>query len=421
MNEHETQKLRSISWREVFPFLSIFRVFRLAISAKAMLLSTAGMCVVLAGWWAIGKVFYQDGPPGESRLALGSIIDQIIPDAPRVLSLVERSGEGAAASRLQAGVTAVDPIETPWTWMTAPLRQLFFGPPKARTLLAAGAQGVWALAVWALFGGLITRFAAVRLAADENLGWGTAFRFVKTRWTSYFMAPLLPMLGVAAIVLPIAIVSHIARFGLGLFVLSIGWPLLLMAGLLMAMLLLGLLFGWPLMWATVSTEGTDGFDAISRAYAYVFQRPIHLFCYVLIATLFGMLGWLLVSEFTAGLIYLAYWAAEWGGGHNIGLVAQGGGELSGFGYAGAKMIHFWCLCAKWIAVGFLFSYFWNASSAIYFLLRRQVDATETDEVWLDDIDDDPALPPLATEPPQPVASAPTPSPVSETDQLKQAE
>jgi hypothetical protein len=34
-------------------------------------------------------------------------------------------------------------------------------------------------------------------------------------------------------------------------------------------------------------------------------------------------------------------------------------------------------------VGYLFSYFWTASVAIYFLLRRTVDATEMDEVFLD--------------------------------------
>ena len=31
----------------------------------------------------------------------------------------------------------------------------------------------------------------------------------------------------------------------------------------------------------------------------------------------------------------------------------------------------------------MFSYFWTASAAIYFLFRRDVDATEMDEVFLD--------------------------------------
>ena len=47
------------------------------------------------------------------------------------------------------------------------------------------------------------------------------------------------------------------------------------------------------------------------------------------------------------------------------------------------MIHFWTGLAKLLAVGFGFSFFWNAYAAIYLLLRRDVDATEMDEVYLD--------------------------------------
>ena len=80
-------------------------------------------------------------------------------------------------------------------------------------------------------------------------------------------------------------------------------PLALVAGLLMAILLLGLLFGWPLMWATISTEETDSFDALSRSYAYVFQRPLHYLFYAFVAGVVGWLGWLLVANFAAGVIF----------------------------------------------------------------------------------------------------------------------
>ncbi len=38
---------------------------------------------------------------------------------------------------------------------------------------------------------------------------------------------------------------------------------------------------------------------------------------------------------------------------------------------------------KFLAIGFRYGYFCTAASAIYLLLRRDVDATETDEVFLD--------------------------------------
>ena len=60
-----------------------------------------------------------------------------------------------------------------------------------------------------------------------------------------------------------------------------------------------------------------------------------------------------------------------------------GESLGGVGHAGVVLIRFWAACVKLLAVGYLFSYFWTASAAVYFLLRRDVDDTEMDEVFLD--------------------------------------
>ena len=174
----------------------------------------------------------------------------------------------------------------------------------------------------------------------------------------------------------------------------------LAAGLLMALLLLGLLFGWPLMWATISAEGTDSFDALSRSYAYTFQRPLHYLFYAAVAGLIGWLGWILVQNFAASVVWMSYWAAGWGcGADQIDLIINGGNGLSSSA-ARAGLIRFWAGCVKLLAVGYLFSYFWTAATAIYFLLRRDVDATEMDEVYLDADASEPdtALPAVAKVP-----------------------
>ena len=44
-------------------------------------------------------------------------------------------------------------------------------------------------------------------------------------------------------------------------------------------------------------------------------------------------------------------------------------------------------------MAFVFSYFWTATTAIYFLLRRHVDATEMDEVYIPE-EGEHGLPPL---------------------------
>ena len=42
-------------------------------------------------------------------------------------------------------------------------------------------------------------------------------------------------------------------------------------------------------------------------------------------------------------------------------------------------------CARLLAVGYLYSYFWVSASGIYLLLRRDVDDTELDVRFLSDV------------------------------------
>src|SRR6202021_2238248 len=43
----------------------------------------------------------------------------------------------------------------------------------------------WTIATWGIFGGAITRMAAVQLARNEKVGLGEAFQFVLDRWQGY--------------------------------------------------------------------------------------------------------------------------------------------------------------------------------------------------------------------------------------------
>ncbi len=70
----------------------------------------------------------------------------------------------------------------------------------------------------------------------------------------------------------------------------------------MTLLLLGLVFGWPLFWGNMSTEGVDSFDAVGRTYDYVYHRPLNYLFYAVVAGVIGALGWLVVANFFEGII-----------------------------------------------------------------------------------------------------------------------
>jgi hypothetical protein len=189
-------------------------------------------------------------------------------------------------------------------------------------------------------------------------------------------------LGIALTAVPIALLGLLARADAGAVIIGVFWPLALLGGLFMTILLVGLMFGWPLMWSTISTEGTDAFDALSRAYAYVFQRPLHYLFYVIVASVAGSIGWLVVGLFAELVVHCTVWAASWGASADrITQVAQHGLD-SQAGAFGTILILFWNNVIRTLAAAFGISYLWSASTAIYLLLRRHVDAVELDEVYL---------------------------------------
>jgi hypothetical protein len=270
---------------------------------------------------------------------------------------------------------------------------------------------VWTLATWAIFGGAITRIAALQVARKEKIALADAVRFSTSKFLSFLSAPLIPLLGVAGIVAIMTIVGglllHVPWIGdiLG----SVLWFLPLLGGLFMAGILLGLL-GWPLMYATISTEGSDSFDAISRSYSYVYSRPWHYIFYLAVALLYGIVVVFFVVAITSLFVFLAKWGLsftpflegyrdyrltklfvfapmsyEWRDLLTANPDQLSAAELySRMDWAqrtGAFFVGAWLHLAFLMMIGFAYSYFWSTSTLIYFLLRKQVDDTDLDEVY----------------------------------------
>ena len=64
-------------------------------------------------------------------------------------------------------------------------------------------------------------------------------------------------------------------------------------------------------------------------------------------------------------------------------MTAGTDDATGLAHAATWLITLWSGCVKLLAIGYAFGYFGVASTAIYYMLRRDVHARETDEVFLD--------------------------------------
>jgi hypothetical protein len=308
---------------------------------------------------------------------------------------------------------------------------------------------LWTVLVWSVFGGAITRIASVQVARGEKVGMTEALRFALRRFVSYLTAPLFPLAFVFALFLfgvVFGLFHMIPGFG-DIFVDGLLWPVMLVIGLLMAVALVGLAFAWPLMAPTVSAEGTDSWEAVSRSYSYLIQRPWHYLWYGLVALAYGAAVVFFVGFMSSFAVYLSKWSvaqiqpasrdpsylfvyappsfgwqalllqgAKDPNGQDVvqfGRVERGPyenyvGELRAWNRIGAWLVAFWLGLFFLFVVGFGYSYFWSAATIIYLLMRRDVDAAELDEVYLEEEDQDayggPLTPPApAGEPAKPGA------------------
>ncbi len=295
---------------------------------------------------------------------------------------------------------------------------------------------LWTLGTWAIFGGAITRIAAVQIARRERIGMVEALKFAWSKFISFFSAPLFPAMGVAVIALIMIIIAGLVLLipWVGDFLAGVAIPLALIGGIIMALLLVGYL-SWPLMYATISTEGSDSFDALSRSYAYLYQRPWHYFWYAFLAVIYGVLVTLVVVFVVSLFVYMARWALgliPWLGWRQTGdpvaslfvyapisyewrqlLVGSPQEEqallskMNGAQYAAAGLTSFWLHLLFLMMLGFAYSYFWSASTFVYFLLRKKVDDTELDEVYLEEQEEEAY--PMPQQPAPTATGSPSPS------------
>jgi len=386
MKQDQYAHVRSVNWLDICPWLNILKSMQVAISFRVLLLGAVGLFLMLTGQILIEQMFGESPKnAGETYISQSATISPADATKKCPWTAPNRLIPQKPDAMAEASPLNTPPVISNWLELSDPLFGIFNEAPTVKKWASTILYGFWILFVWGFFGGAICRIAAVQLAVGERVGIVEALRFSCRKWLSFVGAPFMPLLGMAIVILVCGLIGILVLIPyVGPFLIAlVFYPMLLVAGFVLSVLLLGLFFGWPLMWGTIATEGTDGFDALSRSYAYTFQRPLRYLFYVVVAMILGILSWLLISHFTAAVVFLterAYLSI-------VGLFGTNVADISGM-TTGTNIMSFWLTGAKWLACGFIFSYFWTAVCGIYLTLRRDVDAREIDEVYLEEPEED---------------------------------
>lgn len=263
------------------------------------------------------------------------------------------------------------------------------------------------LAVVALFGGAINRIAALHFAREEKISVFQALRFAIAKFLSFFTAPLIPigvMFAIGALLVLSGLLLNIPY--VGEIIVGILFFLSILGGLAIAFLTVGLIGGSPLMYPTIAVEGSDAFDAISRSYNYVYARPWRAIVYGAVAAVYGVITYLFVRLFAFVALQSTHMFVKWGVWSDGQSIAPGADKVdviwaeptfwsfmgpfnwaamtAGRHYIGALLVNFWVFLVAVVVVAYLISYAASASTVIYYLLRRKVDATDLDDVYVEE-------------------------------------
>jgi hypothetical protein len=394
----EVKEFQGIDWHRTFAFLEIVRSFRMAIHPASLLLCFAG----LAATFGIGVLVDQIPGIGGVRVYEKSFCENVYDIATIKLwgawAIPYVHGKSwddflvCVMAPLSAGM---DLLSLAWAyWIKAPWFAL------VNTVLDLG--------LWALIGGAVTRMAAVRVAREESLPLKKAVCFSAGKWVSNATCGLIPF-GVLVLLMVLVglptglflMIPYVGEWVVGVFLF-----LPLLAGLVLALIFIGGTFSLGLQWPTVAAEGSDSFDAISRSVSYVSSRPWKYLFYTAFSAVYGCLTFVFVKFLTFTTLLITHESISTFCFKGAGMIdnkitrlwdlpvrldrmwPQAGIESLPSEAQASYLFVFWVWVVLGLAMAFLISFFFASQTVIYFLLRKAVDATDIEEVYLEESEED---------------------------------
>lgn len=439
---------RGDGWLEASGLVHIFRTLGLAVHPAKLGLALAAIILTFVLGWVLDAIWTRGG--GVDETAIARFISARELDQPyvepsgslgmfRVWREHERShllgflGSTIPGSSVAAGTPVGSYVESHTN--AGPLSNL-----------VGMSNGVWwllrhhpfffilfvggSLVIWAWAGGAICRIAAVQYARDEKLTMNQALAFSREKlFGGFVLAPCIPVAFILIAAVLLVVGGMLLRVPvLGDLIAGPTFILAIVGGFAVAVMLLGLIVGGSLFWPAVAVEGSDAFDSFSRSLSYPLSKPWKAVLYAVISTVFAGICWVFVNLFTFfaltvtrgivgfGTSPFGWWSRGEGeaavrkldllwplAGPNTLYSWPDWSQLTWYEHFSAFFVGVYVLIVIGLMWSFLASFYFSASTVIYFLLRRDVDGTDLEELHA--ADEEPGKGSSSTESSPPRASA----------------
>ncbi|GAX59944.1 hypothetical protein SCALIN_C05_0029 [Candidatus Scalindua japonica] len=257
--------------------------------------------------------------------------------------------------------------------------------------------------IWSVFAGAVTRLAALEFARGEKTGLKDSLTFVMKKFWSYFWSPLTPILGVLFFIACNVAGGLLGKIEFaGEIAVAVGFPLAILSGFLIVFLGIVGLIGFVLMFPAISSEGSDAFDAISRAYSYVLSRPLHFLSLFITIIVCGTILTFVVGYGACFVMRISYFTVGLGMGGKLNEIRNFITGLSEVGdivsslnpitmRIAALLFMLYIVLVKMIVGSIIIAFTGSASTIAYLILRKDVDGTEIDDVYIEESDEEVAV------------------------------
>jgi len=402
-NEKESPKVF-----EKLLFPKIFQSFRIAIHYKNLIIAFLAVTVVCLSGWIMDfskTVVAITGPEGR---IIETELQIYMTNPGQLESYIENARENSertgvfstlwrfAAGRFHNALNCLFAFNIPGVFVN--IAEYF----KAVTwvvryhLVYCVIFAVIKLVVMAIADGAICRIAALQFARNEKPGLLEALRFSTNKFTSFVTAPLAPVgiiIFIGFFIFLLGLVGNIPWAGE--LIMGIFMVLALIAGALIAVVSIGAVAGFNLMFPAVAYDGSDCFDAISRAFSYVYAKPWRMIFYTAIAAVYGAICYIFVRFFTFLMLWVTHRSLQLGvlGGNKKLTAIWPGPSLTNIVDApdlaaanwsqtvAAVIVYLLLLAVAVLVASFILSFYFSANTIIYSLMRNNVDNTALDDIY----------------------------------------
>jgi len=394
-------------------FPNIFRSFRLAIHPTKLMIAFVAIAVICLSGWVMDAINPSVAAVVENDTVTSTELQIYIESPAEAEVFIEDSKD----SHQRTGV-----FECLWRFTAShfhfALASLFAFDLAGFTVNVAECFGAlrWAvkyhllysivffaimLAALSIAGGCLCRIAALQLAQGEKPALSKAISYSVKRFLSFFTAPLTPLVIIVFIGLFVFILGLIANIPyVGELIMGVSMPLALIGGTIITVILVGVVAGFILMFPAIAYDGSDAFDSISRAFSYIYARPWKMGFYVAVATVYGSICYWVVRLFGFLLIWVPHRLVDYGvfaanpeGGDKLHAMWPEPEFMNFLGSAQSApsawtqtvasfLVFISVLAVIGLLAAFIASFCFSASTVIYALLRKQVDNTPIEDIYI---------------------------------------